>query len=132
MDGSEPRFGGAHPPEYEWLTSPEYDWYISRENRWHTSSDYGWLTPCGYGWLTSGEHAWHILARLMTRTTDGYRKISLHNHDIEVPGVPLREEVEIHMVPDLARGAMEIKIWWENRMKRSVVYPLKEFPRVHF
>lgn len=66
------------------------------------------------------------------RTIDGYRKISLHNHDIEVPGVPLREEVEIHMVPDLARGAMEIKIWWENRMMRSVAYLLKEFPRVHF
>ncbi len=66
------------------------------------------------------------------RTIDGYRKISLHNHDIEVPGVPLREEVEIHMVPDLARGAMQINIWWENRMKCSVAYPLKEFPRVHF
>ena len=66
------------------------------------------------------------------RTTDGYRKISLYNHEIHVPDVPLREEVEIHMVPDPARGAMEIRIWWENRMKRSVVYPLSEFPRVHF
>jgi hypothetical protein len=66
------------------------------------------------------------------RTTDGYRRVSLHNHEIEVPDVPLRAEVEIHMVPDPARGAMEIRIWYENRMKRSVVYPLKEFPRVHF
>lgn len=66
------------------------------------------------------------------RTIDGYRKISLYSHDIEVPDVPLREEVEIHMVPDPARGAMEIRIWWESRMKRSLVYPLKEFPQVHF
>ena len=66
------------------------------------------------------------------RTTDGYRKISLHNHEIELPNVPLREEVEIHMVPDPAGEAMEIRIWWENKIKRSIVYPLKEFPRVHF
>jgi hypothetical protein len=67
-----------------------------------------------------------------SRTVDGYRKISLHNHEIEVPEVPLREEVEIHMVPDPEKGAMEIKIWSQNQMKRSLVYPLKEFPRVHF
>lgn len=66
------------------------------------------------------------------RTTDGYRKISLYNHEIELANVPLREEVEIHMVPDTARGAMEIRIWWQSRMKRSVVYQLKDFPRVHF
>ena len=66
------------------------------------------------------------------RTTDGYRKISLHNHEIELPNVTLREAVEIHMVPDPAGEAMEIRIWWENKLKRSVVYPLKEFPRVQF
>ena len=66
------------------------------------------------------------------RTTDGYRKISLYNHEIELPNVPLREEVEIHMVPDPARGAIEIRVWWEHQMKRSIVYPLKDFPRVHF
>ena len=66
------------------------------------------------------------------RTIDGYRKISLFGHQIEVPDVPLREEVEIHMVPDHTKGALEIRIWWENRMKRSIVNPLKDFPRVHF
>jgi len=66
------------------------------------------------------------------RTTDGYRKISFYSHEIEVPGVPLREQVEIHMVPDPARRAMEIRIWWEKQMRRSTAYPLTEFPRVHF
>ena len=66
------------------------------------------------------------------RTVNGYRKISVFNHEIVVPNVPLREEVEVHLVPDIERDALEVRIWWENRMVQSVIYPLKEFPRVHF
>jgi hypothetical protein len=44
------------------------------------------------------------------------RKISLFNHEIVVPNVPLREEVEVHLIPNVERGALEIRIWWENQM----------------
>jgi len=67
-----------------------------------------------------------------TRRVNGYRKILLSNHEIAVPNVPLREEVEVHLIPDMTRGALAVRIWWENRMVQSVTYPLKEFPRVHF
>jgi hypothetical protein len=67
-----------------------------------------------------------------TRRVNGYRKISLFNHEIVVPNVPLRDEVEVHLIPDVERGALEVRIWWENQMVHSVIYPLKEFPRVHF
>jgi hypothetical protein len=67
-----------------------------------------------------------------TRIVNGYRKISLSNHDIVVPNVPLHEEVEVHLTPDVSRGAMEIRVWWDNRMVQSVTYPLKEFPAVQF
>jgi hypothetical protein len=67
-----------------------------------------------------------------TRMVNGYRKISFFNHEIVVPNVPLREDVEVHVVPDTSRGALEIRVWWENRLVHSVVYPLKESPRVHF
>ena len=40
------------------------------------------------------------------RMVNGYRRISLFNHEIEVPGVPLREEVEVHLVPDPGKGAL--------------------------
>ena len=66
-----------------------------------------------------------------TRMVDGYRRISLFNHKIEVPNVPLREYVEIHLVPDITRDVMDIRIWWNNKMVQSVSYPLKGF-RVHF
>lgn len=67
-----------------------------------------------------------------TRTVNGYRRISLFNHEIAVPNVPLREEVEVHLLPDTGRDALEVRIWWDNRMVHSVAYPLNQFPRVHF
>ena len=66
------------------------------------------------------------------RMVNGYRRISLFNHEIVVPNVPLREEVEVHLVPDAERDALEIRIWWNKYMVQSLTYPLKEFPRVHF
>lgn len=66
------------------------------------------------------------------RTVNGYRRISLFNHEIEVPNVSLREEVEVHIIPDRERNLLEIRIWWKNQMVHSVFYPLNVFPRVHF
>lgn len=59
-----------------------------------------------------------------TRIVDGYRRISMFNKSIEVPKVPLREDVEIHLVPDLDRQTIECRLWWEQRMVHSVVYPM--------
>jgi len=45
------------------------------------------------------------------RMVNGYRRISLFNHEIVAPHVPLREEVEVHLVPDIAKEALEVRIW---------------------
>ena len=45
-----------------------------------------------------------------TKMVNGYRRISLSNHDIPVPHVPLRDEVEVHLIPDVAREALEVRI----------------------
>ena len=66
------------------------------------------------------------------RMVNGYRRISLFNHEIVAPNVPLREDVEVHLIPDIQREAFEVRIWWDNRLVQSVTYPLKEFPRVQF
>jgi len=65
------------------------------------------------------------------RMVNGYRRISLFNHDIRVPNVPLHEYVEIHLVPDTQKQTMRVRIWWEDRMVQSVTLPLQRF-RVHF
>lgn len=66
-----------------------------------------------------------------TRTVNAYRRISLFNHTIEVPNVPLRETVDVHLIPDTDRNVMHIRIWWNNQMVHSLVLPIQDF-RVHF
>jgi hypothetical protein len=65
-----------------------------------------------------------------TRVVNGYWRISLFNHTVEVPKADLYEEVEIHLVPDAAKQVMETRIWWKDKMVHSVVLPLDGF-RVH-
>jgi len=66
-----------------------------------------------------------------TRMVNGYRKISLFNQSIDVPEVPLRDYVDLHLVPDLFRQALEVRIWFHQKMVRSVHIP---YPKnwVHF
>jgi len=66
------------------------------------------------------------------RMVNGYRRISFFNREIIVPKVPLREEVELHLIPNMANNSLEIRIWWENQMVHSLFFPMSEFPRVHF
>jgi len=66
-----------------------------------------------------------------SRIVDGYRRISIFNKRVEVPKVPLREDVEIHLVPDLIRQTIECRIWWGQKMVHSVIYTLQGL-RVHF
>ena len=66
-----------------------------------------------------------------TRMVNAYRRISLFNHTIEVPNVPLRVRVDVHMVPDATKQLMHIRIWRKDTMVHSLSLPLQGF-RVHF
>jgi hypothetical protein len=57
-----------------------------------------------------------------TRIINAYRRNSLFNHTIEVPKVPLRESVEIHLVPDILRERMHIRIWWNQQIVLRVFF----------
>jgi hypothetical protein len=65
------------------------------------------------------------------RMVNAYRRISLFNHTIEVPNVPLRVYVDVHMVPDDEKQLMHIRIWYDDAMVHSLSLPLDGF-RVHF
>jgi len=65
------------------------------------------------------------------RIVNGYRRISLFKHEIEVPHVPLREEVDVHLVPDLAKQTMHLRIWWNKKNVHRVTLPMEAFA-VHF
>jgi hypothetical protein len=64
-----------------------------------------------------------------TRTLDGYRRVSLNRHSIEVPKVDVREDVDLRLVPDLAKNVLEVRIWFKDKMVHSVNLPLNEFQR---
>lgn len=65
------------------------------------------------------------------RVVNANRRISLDNYEIQVPKVPRRVTVDIHMIPYFEKKTMELRIWWENKFVRSLTLPLEGF-RVHF
>lgn len=65
-----------------------------------------------------------------SRKVDAYRRISLFGHQIRMPRVPPHEEVAIHMVPDIDKQVMELRLWWNDKMIHSLSLPLEGF-RVH-
>lgn len=63
-----------------------------------------------------------------TRTVNGYQRISLFNQEIRVPNVPLREDVDLHLIPDEARNLLEVRIWWQQKLILTQDLPLpKQF-----
>jgi hypothetical protein len=66
-----------------------------------------------------------------TRMVNAYRRISLHGHEIQVPNMPLREHVDVHMIPDTEKNTMQVRIWWKAALVHSLALPLEGF-RVHF
>ena len=67
----------------------------------------------------------------ITRTVNAYRRISHFNQEIEVPQVPLREDVELHLIPDPARQLLDIRIWWNQKTVHSLALPSAN-SKVHF
>jgi hypothetical protein len=65
------------------------------------------------------------------RTTNPYGRISVFNHEIRVANVPLRQEVDVHLVPDMEKNTMQVRVWWQGAPAHSVDLPLDGF-RVHF
>ncbi len=59
---------------------------------------------------------------------NGYQRISLFNQEIRVPNVPLREDVDLHLIPDEARNLLEVRIWWNQKLVLTQDLPLpKQF-----
>jgi len=66
-----------------------------------------------------------------TRVINGYGRISLFNHQIRVANVPLREPVDVHLIPDFDRDVMRVRVWHQDNLAHTVDLPLQAFA-VHF
>ena len=67
-----------------------------------------------------------------TRVVNSYRRISLFGQDIEVPHVPPRVEVEIHLVPNFPKQLIEARLWYSGKHVHSISLPMALAPAVHF
>jgi hypothetical protein len=67
------------------------------------------------------------------RTADGYRKLSIVGHSVQIPGIEPREEVELHFVPDETKDLVEIRFWAHGKLVHSINLPISDLrDAVHF
>ena len=50
------------------------------------------------------------------KTVDAYHKVSINNFKLRIKGVPLREKVEIRIVPDIEKGISELRFWYKRKL----------------
>jgi len=50
------------------------------------------------------------------RTVNSYHKISINTLELKVPIVPIRNKVDLKIVPDYKTGIAEIRMWFKNRL----------------
>ena len=68
-----------------------------------------------------------------SRVADGYRKISIAGHSIQVPKIEPRQDVELHFIPDDTKNQVEIRIWALNKLVHTTHLPLESIQKmVHF
>lgn len=67
------------------------------------------------------------------RVADGYRKISIGGHVLQIPGIEPREEMELHLIPDEARNLVEIRFWAHKKLVHRLNLPISLLGNaVHF
>lgn len=67
-----------------------------------------------------------------TRTTDGYRSISLYGTKLKIPHVDSYRPIDIRMSPDIKTKTVEVRFWHEKTFLGSQTLPAKDLPGVHF
>lgn len=67
-----------------------------------------------------------IFCLRQTRSVNAYHRISIFNQEFEMPHVPLREDVELHFVPDLPNRALEVRCWFQQKLVHSFTLPLEQ------
>ena len=67
------------------------------------------------------------------RIADGYRKISVGGHSLQIPGIEPREDVDLHLVPDETKSQVEVRVWASGRLVHTTHLPIASIEKaVHF
>jgi len=67
------------------------------------------------------------------RVADGYRRITLLGHSIQIPGIQPRDEIDLHFVPDESKYLVEIRFWASGKLVHTLHLPVNSLKgAVHF
>jgi len=66
------------------------------------------------------------------RIVNPYRKISFNNLGFKLPGVPIRETVQLRIIPDKESGLAEIRFWCNNKLVGIQKIKNEDLNLVHF
>lgn len=66
------------------------------------------------------------------RLVNPYRKISFNNLEFRISGVPIRERVQLRIIPDIESKMAEIRFWWENKLVGVQKVKNEDLNLVHF
>jgi len=55
-----------------------------------------------------------IFCLRVERMVNPYRKVSINNLELKVPGAPLHEKIQLRIIPDRESGVSEVRFWYED------------------
>ena len=67
------------------------------------------------------------------RVADGYRRITIEGHSIQISGIRPREEIDLHFIPDESKNFVEIRFWATGKLVHTENLPFNSLKKVvHF
>jgi len=66
------------------------------------------------------------------RVVNPYRKISFNNLEFRISEVPIRETVQLRIIPDKDTGVAEIRFWYKNKLVGIQKVKNEDLNLVHF
>ena len=66
------------------------------------------------------------------RVVNPYRKISFNNLELKVSGAPIREKLQLRIIPDKQSGLAEIRFWYKGQLVGIQKVKSEDLNLVHF
>jgi len=60
-----------------------------------------------------------IFCLRVERMVNPYRKVSINNLELKVPGAPLHEKIQLRIIPDKESGVSEVRFWYRDNFLGS-------------
>jgi len=73
-----------------------------------------------------------IFCLRVERMVNSYRKVSINNLELKVPGAPLHQKIQLRIVPDRESGVSEVRFWHRDNFLGNQKVKNSEFNLVHF